>query len=147
MRSVVAAGIDLIKHFEGLKLKAYPDPATHGAPWTVGYGSTGPGIKPDTVWTQEQADARLAEDVARTAARVEALLKAPVTDNQFAALVCFAYNVGVGNLSTSTLLICLNNKHPEKAIADEFLKWNKAAGKIMAGLTARREAERALFLS
>lgn len=136
---------DLIKSFEGLSLKAYPDPASGGDPWTIGYGSTGKDIKRGVVWTLAQADARLKLDVASFSLGVRALIvKAPTTQRQFDALVSFAYNVGLGNLKSSTLL----KKHlaGETVAANaEFARWNKASGKVMAGLTRRRAAEAALY--
>lgn len=138
------AGIDLIKRFESCRLKAYPDPGTGGDPWTCGWGSTGEDIVPATVWTQEQADARFLQDVGSFSSRVSRLLSVDLNDNQFSALVCLAYNIGVGNLKSSTLLKCVNNSNFDQA-AEEFLKWNKAAGKVLPGLVTRRQAESDLF--
>lgn len=139
------ACLDLIKSFEGLSLKAYPDPGSGGDPWTIGYGSTGKDIKRGVTWTLAQADARLKLDVASFALGVRALIvKAPTTQRQFDALVSFAYNVGLGNLKSSTLL----KKHlagQTVAAKAEFVRWNRASGKIMAGLTRRRAAEAALY--
>ena len=139
------AAIDNIKAFEGCRLTAYPDPGTGGDPWTIGWGSTGPDIKRGTVWTQEQADQRLAEHVAEFATGVTAALSGkPTTQPQFDALVSFAYNVGLGNLRTSTLL----RKHRAgdyEGAAAEFGKWTRAAGKVLPGLVRRREAEAALY--
>ena len=139
-------GLALIKSFESCKLKAYPDPATGGDPWTCGWGSTGPDIKKGTVWTQEQADARFLEDVNKFELKLKQLLKVVINENQFSALVSLAYNIGIGNLKGSTLLAKVNAKDFANA-ADRFLLWNKANGKEMAGLTRRRQAERALFLT
>lgn len=139
------AGIDLIKSCEGCRLEAYPDPGTGGDPWTIGYGHTG-GIDKGMTITQEQADEFLVSDIAIVAGGVDNLVTFDLTPNQFAAIVCFAYNVGLDNLAKSTLLRCVNAGHPQDA-AQEFLKWDRAAGIVMAGLTARRQAERQLFLS
>ena len=136
---------DLIKEFEGCKLEAYPDPATHGEPITIGVGHTG-GVKLGDVITQEQADEYLVNDVAYSAKAVNQMVSGKITQNQFDALVSFAFNLGTGNLRNSTLLKKLNKDDFENA-ADQFLVWNKAAGHVMAGLTRRREAERALFLT
>lgn len=144
----------LIQSFEGYAKKlpdggceAYPDPATKADPWTIGYGSTGPDIHRGTVWTKRQAEERFAHDIEKFAAKVEGLLRgALTTQHQFDALVALAYNIGLGNLGSSTLL----RKHRARdylRAADEFLKWNRAAGKVMPGLTRRRAAERALYLA
>ena len=142
---VSKAGLALIKSFEGLLLKAYPDPATGGAPWTIGYGHTGPEVRKGLVWTQAQANNALADDVSRFADGVKALLDvAPTTQGQFDAMVSLAYNVGIGNFSGSTL----RKKHVAgdyAGAAAEFAKWNKAGGRVMAGLTRRRAAEAAMY--
>ena len=136
---------DLIKNFEGCKLEAYPDPATHGEPITIGVGHTG-GVKLGDVITQEQADEYLVSDVSHAANAVNQMVDENMTQGQFDALCSFAFNLGIGNLKNSTLLKKLNSGDIQGA-ADQFLVWNKAAGKVMAGLTRRREAERALFLT
>lgn len=141
------AGIDLIHSFEQLKLKAYPDPGSKdGKPYTVGWGSTGMDIGPGTVWTKEQADARFAKDLAKFELGVNQAVTVPLTQGQFDALVSFAYNLGLGSLRTSTLLKMLNEGLYANA-ADQLLRWNKNDSVVMAGLTRRRKAERALFLS
>lgn len=136
---------NLIKQFEGCKLKAYPDPATGAAPWTVGYGATGAGIGPTTVWTQVQADFDLETRVEALGAFIDSECKIPLTDEEKAALISFTYNVGRGNFDHSTLLKKLNSGDIEGA-SQEFLKWNMAAGKVIAGLTKRRGGEMAEFL-
>ena len=140
------AGLSLIKSFEGCKLKAYPDPGTGGDPWTIGFGHTGKEVVPGLTITQDDADAYLKNDVQDFEECVEGALLVDVTQNQFDALVCFAYNVGCKALSGSTLLKLLNNGDTDAA-AQQFTKWNKAGGQVMAGLTRRREAEKALFLA
>lgn len=133
-----------IKSHEGLRLKAYPDPATGGEPWTIGYGHTG-GVKPGDVITQEQADRFLASDLLRFERAVSKL--APVTtQGQFDALVSFAYNLGEGNLASSTLLK-KHNAGDYVGAAMEFGRWNKANGKVMAGLSRRREEEAEMYQS
>lgn len=138
-------GISLIKQFEGCRLNAYPDPATGGAPWTIGYGHTGNDVRPGMVWTQVQADSALISDLAQCERAISRLVKVTLTQNQFDAIVSFVFNVGSGNLQSSTLLRKLNSGDYRGA-AEEFPRWNKAAGKVMAGLTKRRAAERELFL-
>ena len=143
-------GIKNIKDFEGCSLTAYPDPGTGGAPWTIGYGWTHPvdgkPIKPGMTIKQETADRLLKTGLVSYENDVLKMAKVKLTQGQFDALVSFAYNVGSRALSTSTLLRKLNDGDVMGA-ADEFLRWNKADGKVLNGLTRRREAERALFLS
>ncbi len=145
-REVNQAGVDLIRRFEGCRLDAYPDPGTGGDPWTIGYGATGPGIAPGVVWTQEEAEARLVEDIAQFAGAVERALTVPVSANEFAAMVALAFNIGAGAFKKSTLLRLVNDGHFEAA-AEQFLRWNRAGGREMPGLTRRRQAERQLFLT
>lgn len=140
------AAIDLMHQFEGCRLTAYPDPGSRdGHPWTIGWGSTGPGISKGTVWTQKQADDRFAADVAKFSARVRDLLDGkPTTQAQFDAMVSFAYNVGVGAFGSSTLLK-LHKAGDYAGAQGQFARWNKNDGKVMAGLTRRRAAEAALY--
>lgn len=143
--NVDASGERLIKSFEGCKLAAYPDPATGGDPWTIGYGATGPGIKKGVIWTQAEADARFTQDIAKFAAKVSTLIGAtPTTQNQFNAMVSLAYNIGTGNFGNSTLLR-LHKAKDYAGAADQFGKWNKAAGRVMTGLTRRRAAEAKMY--
>lgn len=139
------ACLDLIRRFEGCRLSAYPDPGTGGDPWTIGYGHTGPEVRRGLVWTQAQADAALALDVAKFADKVEKLIgDAATTQGEFDALVSFAYNLGTGNLASSTLL--RKHKAGDKAgAAAEFGKWTRAAGRVLPGLVTRRAAEAALY--
>lgn len=146
MRKINEAGRDLIRSFESLRLEAYPDPGTGGDPWTIGYGHTGSDVHPGLVITKDRAEEILERDLAKFEQGVEMLVSVPLTDNQFSALVSFAFNVGVGKLSTSTLLTLLNGRDYAGA-AEQFLRWNKASGKVLAGLTRRRKAERELFLA
>jgi lysozyme len=138
-------GIALIKKFEGCSLEAYPDPATGGRPWTIGYGHTH-AVEPHTYITQEQADAFLREDLTLAELAIHANVRVPITQNQFDALCSFTFNLGVAALVGSTLLKKINAGDYTGA-ADEFVKWNHANGKVLPGLTARRAAERDLFLS
>lgn len=133
-------GIDLIKSFEGLRLSAYKCPADV---WTIGYGTTA-GVQPGQTITKERAEELLREDVKRFEAQVLRLVKVPLTQGQHDALVSFVYNLGAGNLSNSTLLRLLNAGDYAGAAA-QFDRWNKAGGKVLAGLVRRRAAERALF--
>jgi lysozyme len=144
-RRVSAAGIALIKQFEGCRLAAYPDPGTGGDPWTIGWGATGKGIGPGTVWTQGQADARLVADVARHAAEVlRAIGKAPTTQGQFDALASFHYNTGAIGRATLTRLHVAGD---HAGAAAQFARWVFAGGRVLRGLVRRREAESALYQS
>lgn len=143
-------GIRLIKQFEGCRLTAYPDPGTGGDPWTIGYGWTHPvdgkPVKRGMTIDQATADRLLKTGLVGYENDVLKVVRVKLTQGQFDALVSFAYNVGSRALSTSTLLKKLN-AGDIKGAADEFLRWNKSGGKVMPGLTNRRKAERALFLS
>jgi lysozyme len=150
--SVSAEGLELIKQFEGLArlrgdgmVEAYPDPGTGGDPWTIGWGATGPGIVKGTVWTREQCDARLAQDIARYAREVAAAIgDAPTTQAQFDALVSFHYNTGAIARAT------LTRRHRAGDLAgaaEEFARWNRAGGRVMPGLARRRAAEARLYSS
>lgn len=148
--------IALIQEYEGYakalpdgRVQAYPDPGTGGAPWTIGYGSTtdenGRPVKHGDIWTKERAQARFLAHVNEFAEAVSKLLgNAPTDAAQFGAMVSLAYNIGMGNFGSSTLL----RKHKAgdyKGAAAEFTRWNKAAGRVMPGLTRRRNAEAALY--
>ena len=143
---VSEAGMRLIKESEGCVLKAYPDPATGGHPWTIGYGHTGSDVTPGKVIDQDEADRLLDEDVDLFERGVKRLVNVDLTQGQFDALVCFAFNLGLGALQQSTLLKLLNAGDYEGA-AKQFQRWDKAGGKVMAGLTKRRQAESELFLA
>jgi lysozyme len=136
-------GLELTKQFEGVRLTAYQDSV---GVWTIGYGHTGPDVAPGKTISQAQADTILMKDIARFEDGVNKLVKTSLTQNQFDALVDFSFNLGLGNLGSSTLLKKLNAGDYKEA-AEEFLRWDKAGGKALAGLTKRRAAERALFLS
>jgi GH24 family phage-related lysozyme (muramidase) len=149
-RQIGPDGIALIQRFEGCakkradgKFEAYPDPGTGGDPWTIGWGATGKGIGPGTVWTQAQCDTRLEADLARYSADVaRALGDAPTSQQQFDALVSFHYNTGAIARATLTRL----HKGGDFAgAAAEFGKWVHAGGRRLAGLVRRREAEAALY--
>ena len=149
-RRIGAEGIALIKRFEGCsklrpdgKVEAYPDPGTGGAPWTIGWGATGSGIHRGTVWSREQCDVRLERDLERYAAEVDAALgDASTSQAQFDALVSFHYNTGAIRRAT------LTKRHiagDHVAAASEFARWNRAGGRVLPGLSRRREAEAALY--
>lgn len=124
-------------------VEAYPDPGTGGAPWTIGWGATGPGIARGTVWTQKQCDERLVQDIARHAAEVRRVIGAArTTQAQFDALVSFHYNTGAIARST---LARLHVAGDHEGAAAQFARWNRAGGRVLAGLTRRRAAEEALY--
>lgn len=133
------AGLDLIKSFEGLRLSAYKAVPTEKY-YTIGYGHYSADVKQDQTITTAQADAFLRQDLATAEKSVNGLNRA-LTQNQFDALVSFAFNCGAGSLNA----LCKNRTLPQ--IADAMLLYNKAGGNALAGLTRRREAERKLFLS
>lgn len=137
-----ASGIALIKQYEGVRLEAYLCPA--GVP-TIGYGHT-VGVKMGDRITLAQAEQMLIDDLAIYEVGVQSLVKVPLKQGQFDALVSFAFNLGLGALRGSTLMRMLNQGDYAGA-ADQFLRWNKAGGKVLNGLVKRREAERALFIS
>lgn len=175
-RQTNRAGVELIHSFESLELAAYPDPASplgkactlaklpmksytkvvdwekmSGAPWTIGWGHTGKlldgtPVAAGQLISRKEADSLFEQDISSFEKSVSKLVKVDITDNQFAALVSFSYNLGSANLANSTLLKKLNAGDIAGA-ADEFLKWNKAGGTVMPGLTRRRTKERELFLS
>jgi lysozyme len=139
-------GTVLLHHFEGLKLKAYKCPADV---WTIGFGNTfyedGSKVKQGDAVTKERAS-ELFDSVAFSFAnQITGSIKAKLNENQFSSLVSFAYNVGVTNFKKSTLLKKINIDKNDPTIFAEFLRWDKAAGKVLAGLKLRREAEAKLY--
>lgn len=144
-RRINAEGLGILMHFEGCRLEAYPDPGTGGAPYTIGWGETGPDIKPGLKWTQKQCDERLLERLREFEAGVEEMVKVRISTNAFSALVSLGFNIGLSALRGSTLMRLVNQGRMKEA-AEEFVRWNKSGSRTMAGLTRRRLAERDLFL-
>lgn len=180
------AGIALVKQYEMCVLRAYPDPASplgvalqarglwqrvlhglasipqslaqlSGAPWTCGWGATGDGIGPGTVWTQQQADTRLAVDVALREAIVSKAVTVPLTQGQFDAMVSIVFNVGHGSSEKDGIIVLKNGK-PSTLLrklnagdydgcADQFLLWISPGSNVEDGLKRRRTQERMLFLT
>lgn len=142
------AALDLIKHFEGMVKKWYRDPV---GVWTIGYGHTDSAghprwrDDPGLTLTDRDAEIILQRDLEQYENAVRSSVHVPLNENQFGALVGFTYNLGPGNLRSSTLLKKLNAGDYAGA-ADEFPRWNKAGGKVLSGLVRRRAAERELFL-
>lgn len=139
-RVVNAAGRALIKEFEGLRLQAYLCPA---GLWTIGYGHTRT-ARSGMVISAAQAEWLLDDDVRIIAREIENLVTVPLTDNQFAALACFTFNVGAKNLAQSSLLLLLQRGWYEQVPA-QLTRWNKVRGEPMGGLTRRRAAEARLW--
>jgi lysozyme len=139
---------DIIIQFEGFESKPY---VCSGGVDTIGFGSTryadGTKVKlSDKAITKDEAMELLMATLGTYEDAIHKNVIAPINQNQFDALVSFVYNVGAGNFAKSTLLKKLN-KADYQGASDEFLRWNKAGGKVLNGLTRRRDAERALFLT
>lgn len=141
--------IPIIKKSEGLRLVAYPDPATGGKPFTIGYGATyyenGSAIQPGDKITRQQAEKLLLFHAGKARDAVKKLVKANINPNQEAALISLIFNIGEGNLAKSTLLKKINKDPKDPTINDEFGKWIYANKKIFPGLVNRRQEESALF--
>jgi lysozyme len=142
-------GYDLIKSFEGLSLKPYKCQANIS---TIGYGNTyyENNVKvqmSDAPITKKRAEDLLKISADRYASKVDNLVHKPITQNQFNALVSFAYNVGSGALASSTLLKKVNVNPNDAMISKEFLKWNKGGGVVLQGLVTRRIKESALYFT
>lgn len=147
-QAALSAALPIVMEFEGLRTAAYADPATGGEPWTIGYGHTSSAGAPKVMQglkiTKAEAEAILARDLEAVVAAVTKAVTRDLTANQLAALISFTFNLGAGALRKSTLLKKANAGDFHGA-ASEFLKWDKAAGKKMPGLTRRRIAEAKLF--
>lgn len=139
------AGVELVKFYEGLRLKAYKDSVGY---WTVGYGhkdATPPPCTDCTVVTESEAEQLLRNDLAHFLSGIQKSVSVPLNENQLAALCSFVFNFGLRKLQKSTLLKKLN-LGDYQGVANEFPLWIYAGGKIEPGLIARRRAERDLFL-
>ena len=148
-RYINLAGLNLIKGFEGLakqlpngEIEAYLDPV--GVP-TIGYGHTR-GVHMGMIVSLAQCEDWLKEDIFEFENWVSTLVIVPLTDNEFAALVSFTFNLGPNNLRNSHLLRLLNAGDPKATVAAEFPKWSMAGGHVLAGLLRRRQAEAELFM-
>jgi len=133
-------GIDLIKHFEGCELEAYKCPA---GVWTIGYGHI-KGVKEGMTITEHQAEEMLKSELNEYEGYINNLVTAELNQNQFDAMVSWVYNLGGGNLKASTLLKVLN-EGDYAGVPAQMMRWNKAGGKVLEGLTRRRQAEADLF--
>ena len=134
-------GLSLIKHFEGCELKAYRCAANV---LTIGYGST-KGVTEDMEITQEGAEELLQEEMHEYEGYINDMVKVPLEQHQFDSMVSWVFNLGSGNLSSSTLLKKINNSEYDE-VPEQIKRWNKAGGKVLEGLVRRREAEALLFL-
>ena len=132
--------IDMVKHFEGFKAVAYLCPANV---WTIGYGRT-KNVKDGDITSMPQATRDLEEELVEFGEQVHRVVDVELSQNEFDALTSWTYNLGVGNLQSSTLLKKLNSGD-KNSVPSEMVRWNKAAGKVLAGLTRRREAEAKLW--
>lgn len=141
-RKTSQRGVDLIKRWEGCKLNQYLD--QHSIK-TIGYGHTGVDVVPGLSITPDQAEELLKKDLEAAEKGVDTVITVLLNDNEFAALVCFTFNIGVNAFKMSTLRTILNQGN-RKGAADQFLRWNHISGVESQGLTNRRIAERALFL-
>ena len=141
--TITPEGLQLIKSWEGCRLSAYPDPASGGAPWTIGYGHTGPEVHAGLAISQRQAEAWLAADVATAAAAVDRLLRGVVLQpRERDALVSFCFNVGVGALQSSTLRRRLRaGEAPQVVLTEELPRWCHGPAGPLEGLRRRRAAE------
>jgi len=139
------ATIDLIKRNEGCVLHAYQDSV---GVWTIGYGHTGQDVTAGMTIAQDRAEELLRADLGKFEDGVDDALaeSADTTDNQFGAMVSLAFNIGLGNFGTSSVLRH-HNTGDAAAAADAFLLWNKAGGEVLAGLDRRRHEERTLYLT
>jgi len=133
-------GIDLIKHFEGCELEAYQCAA---GVWTIGYGHT-KGVQPGDQWSESHANHMLEVELEEYENYVSTAVTVPLSQNQFDALVSWVYNLGNGNLTSSTMLKVLNSGD-YAGVPAQIKRWNKAGGKVLEGLTRRRQAEADMF--
>tara|TARA_R110002020_G_scaffold424276_2_gene633440 strand:- start:2 stop:445 length:444 start_codon:yes stop_codon:yes gene_type:complete len=137
---ISAEGMALIKKFEGCELDSYRCSANVA---TIGYGHT-KGVSDGDTCTQEEADQMLAKDLQEFESYVDRYVQVDLTQNQRDALIAWTFNLGPTNLKSSTMLKELNTGNYEK-VPSEMKRWNKAGGKVLNGLTRRREAEALLF--
>lgn len=145
--ALVLAGaslLTLVANWEGTETVAYADKLAGGLP-TVCNGHTGPEVKVGDVWTKAQCDAILVKDVNRHGEGLLACVTVPLNQNQYDALTSWAFNVGVTAACNSTLVKLLNEGRYNEA-CDQLLRWNRASGRVVRGLTNRRQAERDLCL-
>lgn len=136
------AGIDLLKQLEGCSLHEYLD---SGSIRTIGFGHTGVDVTPGLTWTQQQADDQLLKDIARAEQGVDKLLKVQLNDNQFSALVIFAYNIGLTAFKLSGVLARVNEGYHGDMVTEQMKRWCHAGTIVIPGLVNRRNKEIELF--
>ena len=137
---ISTAGVDLLTHFEGLRLEAYQDSV---GVWTIGYGHT-KGVTPSMKITESQANNLLKTELIEYQNYINSMVNISLDQCQFDALVCWVYNLGPTNLKNSTLLTLLN-QGVKFQIPEQIRRWNRAGGKVLKGLVRRREAEALMF--
>ena len=142
--TVIALLVGLVGGFEGIRLTAYPDPATGGEPWTVCYGHT-EGVRPGDRFTLAECKELLREDLGVYASGIEQCVRVPLPDERWVALVSFAYNVGIKAACGSSVVRLINAGRTRDG-CNALLRWNRAAGIVFPGLTKRRQREQALCL-
>ena len=130
-----------LRRLEGCRLSAYQD---QGGVWTIGFGHTGPDVRPGLRWTQQQADQQLAADLAAFLGGVRRMVTVHLAEHQEAALAVFAFNIGLRAFSGSTLLRLLNAGLGDQ-VPIELLRWNRVGGLVNTGLIRRRQAEADLW--
>lgn len=146
-RDVNDETLNLIKDFEGWRPCAYADPV---GLLTIGYGhliECGDGFNKNSCITQERGQELLGSDLSVAINCIERIVRVPLTDNQFGALVSWTFNVGCGAATRSTLVEKLNAGSQANEICEELRRWNKGGGKVLPGLVRRREAECTLYKS
>jgi lysozyme len=143
--AAAALAVSLVGSAEGLKLHAYADPATRGAPWTICYGHTGDDVSPQMAASLAQCKTLLLADLDREADGIEKCFHGPMTDGRFVAFLSLAHNIGVAGVCRSSVARKFNAGDVAGA-CDALLNFNRAAGFVMRGLTLRRQKERELCL-
>ena len=145
---ITQKAINLIKESEGCRLKAYKCSAGVD---TIGYGNTfypdGTKVKIGDTITQQRAEELLLFILEGFLSGINKVVKVKLNDNQIGAIVCFVYNIGIGNFTKSTLLKKLNQNPNDPTIKDEFMKWNKVNKVVLKGLEVRRSKEALLYFS
>jgi len=137
---ISTAGVDLLTHFEGLRLEAYQDSV---GVWTIGYGHT-KGVTPSMKITESQANNLLKTELIEYQNYINSMVKVGLSQCEYDALVCWVYNLGPTNLRESTLLKVLN-QGDKFLVPEQIRRWNRAGGKVLKGLVRRREAEALMF--